>query len=115
MRAVELGLAGLFLFGGLRSLWVWARRPFDGTDVTDHVLYALFVTGRVGLWFAFAGLFALYAWSDATGRAAIDELSELRWYFVVPLVLAATQFGASYFLGRRQPDAPDSRSPGGAP
>lgn len=115
MRAIELGLTGLFVLGGLHSLWVWARRPFEGTDVTDHVLYALFVTGRVGLWFAFAGVFALYAWSDAAGRAAIDELGELRWYFVVPLVLAATQFGASYFLGRRQPDAPKRGSSGSAP
>jgi hypothetical protein len=103
VRAVELVLAVLLVLGGLRSLWVWARRPFEGVDVRDHVLYALFVTGRVGLWFAFAGLFAMYASSDATGRAAVDELADLRWYFVVPLVLAAVQFGASYFLGRRQP------------
>lgn len=106
MRVVEILLAGLFALGGLRSLWVWSRRPFDGADVTDHVLYALFVTGRVGLWFAFAGLFAIYASSDAAGRAAVDELTDLRWYFVVPLVLAAVQFGASYFLGRRQPEKP---------
>lgn len=107
MRAVEVVLAGLFVLGGLRSLVVWARRPFEGVDVTDHVLYALFVTGRVGLWFAFAGLFAIYASSDATGRAAVDELTDLRWYFVVPLVLTAVQFGASYFLGRRQPERTD--------
>ena len=106
MRAIEVVLTGLFVLGGIRSLWVWARRPFEGTDVIDHVLYALFVTGRVGLWFAFAGLFAMYAWSDATGRAAIDELAELRWYFVVPLVLAAVQFAASFFLSRRQPEPP---------
>jgi len=106
VRVVEILLAGLFALGGLRSLWVWSRRPFDGADVTDHVLYALFVTGRVGLWFAFAGLFAIYASSDAAGRAAVDELTDVRWYFVVPLVLAAVQFGASYFLARRQPEEP---------
>jgi len=106
VRVVEILLAGLFALGGLRSLWVWSRRPFDGADVTDHVLYALFVTGRVGLWFAFAGLFAIYASSDAAGRAAVDELTDVRWYFVVPLVLAAVQFGASYVLARRQPEGP---------
>jgi len=61
------------------------------------------VTGRVGLWFAFAGLFAIYASSDAQGRAAIDELGDLRWYVAVPLVLAGVQFAAGYFLGRREP------------
>jgi hypothetical protein len=104
---IELVLAVAFAAGGVRSLWVWTRRPFEGRDVTDHLLYALFVTGRVGLWFAFAGLFAIYASSDATGRAATDELSGLRWYFVVPLVLAAMQLGAGYFLGRRRPEPTD--------
>ncbi len=103
MRVVEIVLAGLFALGGMRSLWYWSRRRFEGADLTDHVLYALFVTGRVGLWFAFAGLFAIYASSDAHGRAAVDELGELRWYFSVPLVLAAVQFAAGYFLGRREP------------
>ena len=103
MRVAELVLAGLFALGGLRSLAVWTRRRFEGTDATDHALYALFVTGRVGLWLALAGLFGIYASSDARGRAAVDELTELRWYFVVPLVLAAAQILAGYFLGRRRP------------
>ena len=104
MRVVELVLAGLLALGGIRSLWVWSRRRFEGDDPMDHFLYALFVTGRVGLWFAFAGLFAIYASSEARGRAAVDELSEYRWYFVVPLVLAALQLVAGYFLGRRRPE-----------
>lgn len=104
MRVVELFLVAAFVLGGIRSLWIWTRRRFEGDDLTDHVLYALFVTGRVGLWFAFAGLFAMYAASEARGRAAVDELSEYRWYFVVPLVLAALQFVAGYFLGRRRSD-----------
>ena len=104
MRAVELVLVVILVAGGLRSLWVWSHRRFEGTAATDLVLYALFVTGRVGLWFSFAGLFAMYAASDARGRAAVDELTEVRWYFVVPLVLAAVQFVAGYFLGRRRPE-----------
>lgn len=102
MRIAEAVLAGLFALGGLRSLLVWTRRPLGGVDAADHALYALFVTGRVGLWFAFAGLFAVDASSDARGRAAIDELTELRWFFLVPLVLAAAQVLAGYYLGRRR-------------
>jgi len=102
VRVVEAVLAGLFALGGIRSLVLWTRRRFEGTDVADHVLYALFVTGRVGLWLAFAGLFAIDASIDARGRAAVDELTELRWYFVVPLVLTAAQVLAAYFLGRRR-------------
>ena len=49
-------------------------------DATDHVLYALFVTGRVGLWFALAGLFFIYATLPEQGRAALDALEQYRWY-----------------------------------
>ena len=69
MRIAEVVIATVFVLLGLRSLWTWTRRPFDGTDVSDHALYALFVTGRVGLWFAVAGLFAIYASVDLRGRA----------------------------------------------
>ena len=101
MRPVEGAIAVLFLLGGVRSLWHWLRRPFEGTDVTDHVLYALFVTGRVGLWFAFGGLFLIYATLDVQGRAALDELEQYSWYLLVPIALAAMQLGAGWFLGRR--------------
>jgi hypothetical protein len=101
VRVAEIVAAGLFTLGGFRSLVVWMRRRFEGGDAADHALYALFVTGRVGLWLSFAGLFAIYAASDARGRAAFDELSELRWYLVVPLVLGAMQLLAGFFLTRR--------------
>ena len=100
MRIVELVIATVFVLLGLRSLWTWTRRPFDGTDVSDHALYALFVTGRVGLWFAVAGLFAIYASIDLRGRAWVDEVEPYRWYLIVPLVLAAMQLLAGWFLGR---------------
>jgi tryptophan-rich sensory protein len=103
VRAIELVLAGLFALGGIRSLLVWSRRPIEGADPADHALFALFVTGRVGSWLAFGGVFAIYASSDARGRAAVDELTELRWFLVVPLVLVAMQIAAAYFLGRRRP------------
>ena len=70
--------------------------------MVDHLLYALYVTGRIGLWFAFAGFFLIYASIDARGRAAaIEGAAGFRWYLMVPLVLAAMQFGAGFILGRR--------------
>ena len=102
MKLVEIILAVALAAGGVRSLIVWMGRRIDDADTKDHLLYAAFVTGRVGLWFAFAGLFALYAASDAQGRAAADELGEFRWYAVVLLVLAAVQLVAGYFLSRRR-------------
>jgi ABC-type Fe3+ transport system permease subunit len=103
VRVVELSIAGLLALAGLRSIWKWSRRAFEGTDVVDHVLYALFVTGRAGLWFSLAGFFVIYASVDARGRAAVDELEPFRWYLVVPLVLAGLQLAAGWFLGRRGP------------
>jgi hypothetical protein len=103
VRLVELAIAAAFSAAGLRSLWIWSRRRFEGTDMSDHVLYALFVTGRVGLWFAFAGFFLIYASIDLRGRPGLDEVEPYRWYLVVPLVLGAMQLLAGWFLGRRPP------------
>jgi hypothetical protein len=105
VRVVELAIGGLLVLAGLRSLWIWSRRRFEGVDVVDHLLYALYLTGRVGLWFAIAGLFFIYASVDARGQPAMDELRSYRWYFLVPLVLAGMQLVAGWFLGRREPQA----------
>jgi hypothetical protein len=104
MRVVELTIAGLLIVAGLRSLWAWSRRRFEGTDVIDHLLYALYLTGRIGLWFAVAGFFLISASIDAHGQAALDELERFRWYVMVPLVLAVLQLVSGYALGRRSPD-----------
>jgi hypothetical protein len=103
MRWVELAIAAAFVVAGVRSLWIWTRRRFEGHDVPDHLLYALFVTGRVGLWLAFAGFFLIYASVDVRGRAFLDEVEPYRWYLVVPLVLGAMQLVGGWFLGRRTP------------
>lgn len=103
MRFVELGIAALLGLAGLRSLWTWSRRGFEGTDVVDHVLYAFFVTGRVGLWLSLAGFFLISASIDVRGRAAFDELESFRWYLMVPILLASMQLLAGWFLGRREP------------
>lgn len=103
MRVVELAIAGVFILGGVRAIWVWSRRPFEGADMVDHLLYALYLTGRIGLWFAFAGFFLLYASIDVQGRAALDELTRYQWYLLVPLILGVMQLVGGWFLGRRSP------------
>lgn len=103
MSVVELVIAAAFVAMGLRSLWKWARRPLQDGTVVDHLLFALFATGRVGLWFAFAGIFVLYALTSVDGRPT-SEFDRFRWALVVPIVLAAVQVLAGYALGRRAPD-----------
>ena len=110
MSTFELLVAGLFLAGGFRSIWVWSRRRFEGTDVVDHLLYAMHVTGRVGLWFAFAGFFLLFAATSVDGKPT-DQLDRYRWYLLVPLTLASMQFVGGFLLGRRSSDEPDEPPP----
>jgi hypothetical protein len=105
VRVVELAIAGLLALAGVRSLWKWTRRRFEGADVVDHLLYAAYLTGRVGIWFSLSGLFLIYASVDARGQPALDELEPYRWYLLVPLLLAALQLVAGWFLGRREPPA----------
>jgi len=93
-------VAAAFAAVGVRSLWVWSRRRFEGTDVVDHLLYALHVTGRVGVWFALAGFFVIYGITNVDGRPT-SELDALRWYVNVPIVLTTLQLLAGYALGRR--------------
>ncbi|HEX6130756.1 MAG TPA: hypothetical protein VF044_03445 [Actinomycetota bacterium] len=112
MRAPELAIAVVLALLGVRSLVHWARRPFASADPRDHLWYAAYLTGRVGLWFAFAGMFAIFAFAGTTdpvtgeqvtsrGRAFEDAVEAYRWYVLVPIGLAAMQFVAGWFLGRR--------------
>ena len=57
MKAVEIALvvAVRRARASARSIY-WIRRPFESRDARDHLLFALFVTGRVGLWLALAGI-----------------------------------------------------------
>jgi hypothetical protein len=97
VSVVEIGLAVLCGLGGIRSLWVWSRRPFESRDPVDHLLFAAFVTARVGLWFSVGGWFVLYGYLTESG----GSLARFRWYLAVPLVLGGVQLLAGYFLGRR--------------
>ena len=101
MKAIEIALVALFGGLGVRSLVHWTRRPFESRDARDHLLFATFVTGRVGSWLALAGIFVLYASKNTQGRAFIDDVHEYDWYVMVFVVLAAMQLVGGYFLGRR--------------
>ncbi len=105
MRIAELVVAGLLILGALRSLVVWTRRRrVDVRGTSRHVLFALFVTGRVGLWLSLAGVFLLSASIPYQGRAFVDEMNAFRWYLIVPIAMGAIQMVTGYFLGRGSDD-----------
>jgi len=92
MNVVELVVAILLALLGVRSLVVWAGRRFDSTSMRDHLLYALFVTGRAGAWFGLAGLFFGYAF--------VRDDSTVRPLVLIPIALAALSVLCSWGLGR---------------
>jgi hypothetical protein len=130
VRGLELAIAIVLSAAGIRSIVYWARRPFGSRDPRDHALFALYVMGRAGLWFAFAGLFLLFAWAEtvdpltgeevhAPGQAFIDAVERFRWFVFVPIAFAVAQLAAGWSLGRRAErerpgrpgPEPDGRSP----
>jgi hypothetical protein len=117
VRRLEFVIALVFAAGGIRSVIYHARRPFDSTDIRDQLLYALYLTGRVGMWFAFAGLFLIFAFAGttdpvtgirapSTGQVYVDDVSRYRAYVIVFAVLGAMQLLAGWFLGHRGGGAP---------
>jgi len=120
VRRFEFGVALLLTGFGVRSLWYWARRPFGSTAIRDQLLYAVYRTGRVGLWFAFAGLFYLFAFIGAsdpepnriTGELVVQHPSRYAWYVIVFAVLGAMQLVGGWFLGHGGPaDHGDGQGP----
>ncbi len=112
MRTFELVAAAVLGLMGLRSLVHWIRRPFDSTDPRDHVLFALFVLGRVGAWWSMAGLFLLSATlrdpngsgAYIQGRAFTDLFRDRFWWYpLVVIGFLVLQFVAGYVLGHRRP------------
>ena len=101
MKVFEVVMAALFGVLGLRSAWYWFRRPFESADVTDHVWYALFVTGRVGLWLSVAGAFLIFLTIDTQGRAFVEDAGRFSWYAVVPGLLGFLQLLGAVVLGGR--------------
>ena len=119
-RAFELAAALVFGALGVRSIVYWTRRPFEGTDVGDHVLFALFVTGRAGMWLGVGGIFLVYAHStDEEGKLHLTSVGQFRWYLLVFAFLLVVQLLAGYFLGKRgssggsgpEADGPPTRQP----
>ena len=92
MSVFEGVVAGLLALGGVWSFARWIRRPFASTSLRDQVLYTLYLTGRVGVWFALAGFFL--------GYAVLDEPQRFGWYVYVPIGLATMQLLAGIALGR---------------
>jgi hypothetical protein len=109
IRIAEFVVAGLFALGGCWSLWNWARRPIDSDHLRDQLSYALYRTGRIGLWFAVAGIFLISGLITVQGRAFNDEFATHRWFLVVPLLLAIMQFVGGYLLGRSVTKRPPPR------
>ena len=101
MKALEIAAALIFAGLAVRSLVHWVRSPYESARPSDLALYALFVTGRVGMWVVLATAFTLYAFTDTQGRAFVDDAREYQWLYLVFLALGALQFVSAYFLGRR--------------
>jgi hypothetical protein len=101
VNPVELGIAAVFLALAVRSAVHWMRHRVETEDTTDEVLFALFVTGRVGTWLLAAGLFLLFGSVTVRGRAYTDEAGRYSWLFIVFLLLGAMQLIAAWFLSAR--------------
>ena len=121
MRPFEFAVALVLTAFGIRSAVYWARRPFESTAIRDQLLYAVYLTGRVGMWFAFAGLFYLFAFvgvsdpepNPITGELVVEHPSKYAWYVIVFAVLGAMQLLAGWFLGHGGPaDHGDGQGPG---
>jgi hypothetical protein len=98
VKWVELVAAGLLAIAGVRSLVRWLRTEFHPASPAERLLYALHVTARVGMWFAFAGF--------AAGYALVDDPGNLTGFVMVPIALAALQLLTGFFLSR-----PGARAP----
>ena len=107
------GVVLAIVFGALalRSAIYWGRRPFASPAIADHLLYALFVVSRVGLWASLAAWFFVMSQEQPeiadyqAERASVDAARARFWWIgAIFLVCAAAQFVASWFLGRRPGD-----------
>ena len=92
----------MFAALGVRSAVYWFRHPVVADDLTDELLFAAFVTGRVGTWFLASGMFVLFGTIHTVGRAYTDDARQFAWLFIVFLALGAMQLLAAWFLGARE-------------
>ena len=101
VNPVELVIALVFLGLAVRSAVYWMRHRLETENTADELLFALFVTGRVGTWLLASGLFFLFASITLRGQAYTDEAGRYSWLFIVFLLLGAMQLIAAWFLGAR--------------
>ena len=101
MHPVELAIGALFAVGGALSVRRWLRVEFQTSGLSERFLYALHVTARVGMWFAFAGFFV--------GYAVVEDTEAIRWYFLVPVALAGVQLLTTVLLGSSSKAPPAER------
>jgi hypothetical protein len=88
-------LAVLLSAGGVRSLLHWRGRAPSSSETSHLLLYATFVTCRIGFWFALAGFVVVLGLAD-------DPFA-LRWLVGFPAALALGQIVTAYLLGRATP------------
>jgi hypothetical protein len=101
VKTVALILAAGFAALAVRSAVRWVSRHPPLHDATDELLFAAFVTGRVGTWAVAAGMFLVFGTISASGQPYVDEAKGFSWLFIVFLGLGAMQFLAAWFLGSR--------------
>lgn len=101
MSPVEGILALVFLALAVRSAIYWARHPVHSDDAVDDLLFAAFVTGRVGTWLLASGMFVLFGTISVRGRAYTDEARQYAWLVLVFFGLGGMQLLAAWFLGAR--------------
>ena len=92
MRALELVVAGALAAAGVLSLVRWLRTDFEPASARERLLYAVHLTSRVGMWFAFAAF--------AAGYALVDDPGRFTGFVMVPIVLAALQLLTGFLLSR---------------
>jgi hypothetical protein len=101
VKGFALAVAALFVALAVRSVVHWVRHHPVLHDTKDELLFAAFVTGRVGTWVVAAAMFAVFGSISTVGQPYRDEASGYGWLFMVFLALGAMQFLASWFLGAR--------------
>jgi hypothetical protein len=92
VNVLELVVAGVLAAFGVRSLVRWMGRTFEAASTTEHVLYVLHVTARVGTWFAAALVFG--------GYALLDEPQHVRDYLLLLIALPGIQLLTGFALSR---------------
>jgi hypothetical protein len=94
VTVVELVLAGVLFALGVRSAMRWLRVDFDTRSAWERVLFALNLTARIGVWFAFGGY--LLGW------ALVEDPDRFGVYALIPLSLAGLQLITSVLLSRER-------------